>query len=476
MTLKHQINEFFTCFTVLLFISSVETGKERIFTPSEVNDIVEISCFIGFNSLSTDPISEFIEPIGEAYKDDASVTVGMIDLANFVWKPGRPLQFADAKHNDLEKDLVIFPKRKIDRTCLMSNLGKAHPKAEVYIGVPDLKIVIEFINSQCNTYKNAQGGMSMEGLHREEILRSLYHVSEHSDIKSSDVFTDIRLLEPQSCSSDSGDEMKPETPNSQKLRLAEESNIYQEKCSSSYDCQSVPSEIKMHSCEKIPVPSRNEFFHNFLKISKPVIITGVLDTWQALSKWTNQFFRDHYGDRQVHIKLTPDGNFEGVEPRSLFENYESFRIPATVYKQLPYPDLVVVRPATANMNLSDFIDIIEQVSDGSRKGFSAYLEYSSIADIIPELEADIETMPFFDNMLKLEHTNIWLSDGNTLGKLHFDPFDNFLCQVRVSLNFRLPITVPVLKHKKKKKNKFVAWLLYGYKSHVTVVFYSLFFK
>ena len=189
----------------------------------------------------------------------------------------------------------------------------------------------------------------------------------------------------------------------------------------------------MHSCEKISMPSRYDFFHKYLKISKPVIITGALDTWQALSKWTNTFFRDSYGDRKVHIKLTPDGNFEGVEPASLFKNYKTFKIPASVYKQLPYPDLVVVRPATANMNLSEFIDIIEQVSNGSMKGFSGYLEYSSIADIIPELETDIETMPFFDNMLKLEHTNIWLSDGNTLGKLHFDPFDNFLCQVRVFL-------------------------------------------
>ncbi|KAL8618973.1 hypothetical protein ACOMHN_018356 [Nucella lapillus] len=38
-------------------------------------------------------------------------------------------------------------------------------------------------------------------------------------------------------------------------------------------------------------------------------------------------------------------------------------------------------------------------------------------------------MEFFENVLKLAHLNIWLSDGNTLGKAHFDPFDNFLCQI-----------------------------------------------
>ena len=111
----------------------MQTGRERIFTPSEVNDIVDVSCFIGFNSLAPDPISEFIEPIREAFKKDDSVTVGTVDIANFVWKPGRPLQFADDKNKDtdIEKDIVIFPKRKIDRTCLLPSLAKPYPMAEV---------------------------------------------------------------------------------------------------------------------------------------------------------------------------------------------------------------------------------------------------------------------------------------------------------------------------------------------------------
>ena len=60
---------------------------------------------------------------------------------------------------------------------------------------------------------------------------------------------------------------------------------------------------------------------------------------------------------------------------------------------------------------------------------SAYLEYSSIPNYLPELEQNVEEFPFVQGLLKRRHLNIWLSDGNTLGKLHFDPFDNFLCQV-----------------------------------------------
>lgn len=414
-------------------MSALEIESKGIFTASEVNEIVDDSCFVGFNSLSNGPISALVEPVRTVFSGDASVTVGMIDLGNFVWKPGRALQYVDNKYDDLEKELVILPRRKQDRTCLMSNLGKAYPVAEAFTGVASLQTIVDFINFKCDTYKNAQGGTSIEGLHREEILRTFYRVGDHSNVSSIHVFkTPMQSNEPI-CSSDSC--VHQATDSSEQLKTSEKSNKYH-KCSSDV-CHTPPSDIKMHSCEKIPMPSKNEFFHNYLKISKPVIITGAIGSWKAQSKWTNKFFRDSYGDRQVHIKLTPDGNFEGVESASLFENYDSFKIPKEVFKQLPYPDLVVVRPAIANMDLSEFIDIIEQVSNGSRKGFSAYLEYSSIGDTIPELELDIEKMPFFDDMLKLEHSNIWLSDGNTLGKLHFDPFDNFLCQVRCNLHVHL---------------------------------------
>ena len=72
---------------------------------------------------------------------------------------------------------------------------------------------------------------------------------------------------------------------------------------------------------------------------------------------------------------------------------------------------------------------MEIVQSSNKSDISAYLEYSSIPSLLPELEQDIKVMPFVDGELKRRHLNIWLSNGNILGKPHFDPFDNFLCQV-----------------------------------------------
>ena len=67
---------------------------------------------------------------------------------------------------------------------------------------------------------------------------------------------------------------------------------------------------------------------------------------------------------QIHVKLAPHGEFEGVESVSLWSmaHKNGFKIPAQVRKQLPFPDLVVVRPAPLDVPLATFLDIIENGS------------------------------------------------------------------------------------------------------------------
>ena len=115
----------------------------------------------------------------------------------------------------------------------------------------------------------------------------------------------------------------------------------------------------------------------------------------------------------------------GLKKQNFGDDYKIFKIPEKVLEQLPYPDLVVVRPAYEDMLMSDFINLINETSLQTRKNVSAYLEYSSIKDIVEELEKDVMEPGFIKDLLNLKHMNIWLSDGNTLGRLHFDPFDNF---------------------------------------------------
>ena len=187
-------------------------------------------------------------------------------------------------------------------------------------------------------------------------------------------------------------------------------------------------------CKRIKMPLKHEFFQEYLLRSRPVIIENAIENWPAMRKWTKEYFYKKFGSQEVHIKLTPNGNFEGVESGKLWASYRDGWIPHNVRSQLSFPDLVVVRPATREMKFSDFLDIIS----AGNSTYSAYLEYTSIPYYMPALQEDIAEMPFIAGLLEQRHLNIWLSDGNTLGKLHFDPYDNFLCQVRE--NFLLACT------------------------------------
>ena len=250
-------------------------------------------------------------------------------------------------------------------------------RAEPYEGMPVLETLVQFLNEKCGTFRAPSGGLTEEGLMHRHIMHNLYSPSESVE---------------------------------QCVRLRK-------------------------------VPSKEDFFRDYAFRSRPVVIENAVDSWPAMKKWTSDYLRERYGQQTVHIKLTPDGIFEGVENANLWSGYSEDWIPAAVKSQLPYPDLVVVRPATAEMNFSVFLDHISS----NNQTFSAYLEYSSIPYYMPGLQLDVFELPFVQGSLEVRHLNMWLSDGNTLGKLHFDPFDNILCQVRCHPTSVLPYCEKFLK-------------------------------
>ena len=233
--------------------------------------------------------------------------------------------------------------------------------AEPYVGALGLEVLVQFLNEKCGAFRGPNGALTEEGSLHQHIMQNLY---------------------------------SPSNP--------------VEKCT------------RLKS-----MPSKLDFFRDYAFRSRPVVIEKAVSSWPAMKKWTMEYLSEQYGEKLVHIKLTPDGVFEGVESATLWSGYRQDWIPDAVRSQLPYLDLVVVRPATSEMKFSDFLDFIAS----GNQSLSAYLEYSSIPYYMPKLQQDIFELPFIEGSLEVRQLNMWLSDGNTLGKLHFDPFDNLLCQV-----------------------------------------------
>lgn len=58
------------------------------------------------------------------------------------------------------------------------------------------------------------------------------------------------------------------------------------------------SSCKIERREKL---GYGEFVREYLKPNRPVIVANALNQWKANGTWTPRFFRDHFGDKSVHI-------------------------------------------------------------------------------------------------------------------------------------------------------------------------------
>ena len=418
-------------------------------------------------------VRPLLESLAHLYRNESDLVVGMFhDQLSFFRTefPWERESIVVAKDTEKTAPLAFFARNPIDRKCLLPTEFRSAAKA-IPIRSRSIDKLVEFLDERCFYFVALDDKLDDAGTVRQEILDNLYHVRPFAK--------NLNRKDEEGISVVTSTMRNKEEPFYKPLH--EDAN------------ERTQSAIPMRKCERISQPPRNarDFVRNYLFRSKPVIIENAIHHWDAINKWSNEFLREQYGKQKVHIKLTPRGEFEGCDSAKLFDNYETFSIPEAVRKQLLYPDLVVVRPAVGDMTFNEFLDLIESTGDQekevtkdlndqesvnianddgdgiftndlkeqtkdskkfkqsnmatnrslksrtNRNNVSAYLEYSSIREYFPELEYDVDEMPFVSNVLRLSHLNMWLSDGHTLGKLHFDPFDNFLCQLRGSKRLTL---------------------------------------
>ncbi|XP_041481825.1 uncharacterized protein LOC121428994 [Lytechinus variegatus] len=377
---------------------------------------------------------------------EAPVTVGIVEEPIDV--NDDRLKIKNSASESKDNSVIIFPPIKKDRTCLLPP-PKSFLTGEVYRGPISKALLLDFINIRCLTYVDVNGGLNIEGLHRQGILDTMFYMRYLPEsVKMAKLSSSCgKCDKPGGGCSESSKESTTEEESCHKENVPSEptvddfeenlqidgSETFAHKATKYSQVLNTP----MAECERISDPAKEDFINYYLKRSRPVVIPNGASHWPAFTKWTMEYLREMYGNKSVHIKLAPDGVFEGVEPATLWEDYGQFSVPEQVSSQLLYPDLVVVRPATQNVKFSEFLDLIQNSSnakkserDKDQPRVSIYLEYSSIPSHFPKLEEDVEDPPYIQDVLDRRHLNIWLSDGDTLGKLHFDPFDNFLCQLR----------------------------------------------
>lgn len=108
-----------------------------------------------------------------------------------------------------------------------------------------------------------------------------------------------------------------------------------------------PADIKVPELDK-PISSE-EFFDEYVRSGKPVVLRGFAKQWPAFTAWTDEYLVEQYGDMEVKIEL----GGEGAEAGSLGLGRDTIRSFLTedtersVFSELPLPMYkeVLVYPA-----------------------------------------------------------------------------------------------------------------------------------
>ncbi|MEU2116581.1 cupin-like domain-containing protein [Streptomyces sp. NPDC016459] len=104
--------------------------------------------------------------------------------------------------------------------------------------------------------------------------------------------------------------------------------------------------VKLDAIDRIHAPSREDFTRDYVYQRKPAVITGLMDSWPAMERWSLDYFREHFGDLDIHANLQRldnelilgnVGGFRGMKLAALLDEIEKNTDPNRAFYLRAYP-------------------------------------------------------------------------------------------------------------------------------------------
>jgi hypothetical protein len=147
--------------------------------------------------------------------------------------------------------------------------------------------------------------------------------------------------------------------------------------------------------------SRDAFLRDYYSLNRAVIITGMLEDWPALQKWSLDYFSSAFGDREVEVQVGRDEN----------------------------PDYEVEQHRLARpMLFGQFVDTIRSIGRSNDLYMTARNSGRN-RSAIGELWDDIIQIPEYLDGGDKGAGFFWLGPAGTLTPFHHDLTNNFMAQV-----------------------------------------------
>jgi len=148
----------------------------------------------------------------------------------------------------------------------------------------------------------------------------------------------------------------------------------------------------------------------YYRTGTPLVITGEMHEWPAMSKWPDmRYLLQHHGHRTVPIEL---GTHHVGDWREAKSTLRSFIIDYIV------PSIVASSAASSNDNDATTLPQVQV----------AYLAQHGLVRQIPILRKDFR-VPRYCGKSGATNINTWFGTAHTVTPLHYDSYDNFLSQI-----------------------------------------------
>ena len=147
--------------------------------------------------------------------------------------------------------------------------------------------------------------------------------------------------------------------------------------------------------------SRDAFLRDHYSQNRPVIITGMMEDWPAMTKWSLDYFVREFGDREIEAQIgrSTDANYEINQPRH-----------------------------SRTMLFGQFVETIRTIGISNDLYMTARNSGSNRRELAG-LWRDIVQMPDYLDGRDDEAGFLWLGPAGTLTPFHHDLTNNFMAQV-----------------------------------------------
>lgn len=188
-----------------------------------------------------------------------------------------------------------------------------------------------------------------------------------------------------------------------------------------------------------------EFYRDFVAPNRPCIFTSLINDWDGLSKWSNEYLSNKIGKCQVTVDVTPNGKADSIVS-------DGFGI-----KKEP----VFVTPIERKMEFDEFLKLLEESRANPELGvpYAQHQQSSLSAEYSLLVEDAAEHIPFATEAFGglPEAVNLWIGDERSETTFHKDHYENMYAVVKGEKHFTLlpPIDLPRMYIKNYPAAKFV---------------------